>query len=279
MTIGQFLNDSPLSKSESREILCNVLKCDSSFLVLNTDMAIQENDIIRIQEICTKRNTGMPLAYVLENRAFYHCNFYTPQGVLIPQPDTEILVEKAVEYAASLKDKDSLNILDLCAGTGCIGISVAKELSGQFKDVNLTLSDISEKAFEVFSENCSDLIVEKNIHVKKVLGNLFENINDKFDLILSNPPYIKTSVIPELETEVQYEPVLALDGGRSGTELIEKIVSSCKAHALENCAVFMEIGYDQGQEVKSLFEHNSLVDVEIIKDLGHRDRVVKGLFK
>lgn len=255
------------------------MSVDTSVFLAHPETEIPQNKLAAISKLVNERKTGKPMAYVLESRSFFHSDFFTPEGVLIPQPDTETLVEEAVKTACGLSDKSSVRILDLCAGTGCIGISVAKELSPFFNNVYLTLSDISLKAYEVFSVNCKKLITEKNIHINRICGNLFEKIEDKFNLILSNPPYIKTSLIPTLPSEVQAEPVIALDGGKNGTELIFRIITESRNHAMENACMLMEIGYDQGLEVSTMFKSNSMDNVSVIKDLGNCDRVVKGFFK
>ncbi len=278
MTIRDFLSECNLGKHTAEQIICSVLKVDISFLITHPETEICQDDLNLLHNIVRESENGKPLAYILENRFFFHNEFYTPQGVLIPQPDTETLVEQAIITAKNCSDKTCIDILDMCAGTGCIGISVAKELAPYFREIYLTLSDISEKAYEVFSVNTDNLITEENIHVKKVLGNLFENINGKYDLILSNPPYIKTSVIPTLDREVQAEPLLALDGGEDGLYLISKIIRESRKYAKEKACMLMEIGYDQGIQVTELFRQNSFQDVQLIRDLGLRDRVVKGFF-
>lgn len=278
MTIRDFLSECNLDKRTAEQIICSVLKIDISSLIVHPETEINQEDLNRLYDIVRDSENGKPLAYILESRFFFHNEFYTPQGVLIPQPDTETLVEQAILTAKSFSDKTRIDILDMCAGTGCIGISVAKELVPYFSEIYLTLSDISEKAYEVFSVNVDNLISEKNIHVNKVLGNLFENINGKYNLILSNPPYIKTSVIPTLEREVQAEPLLALDGGEDGLNLITKIICESRKYAEKNACMLMEIGYDQGIQVTELFRQNFFHNVQLIRDLGMRDRVVKGFF-
>ncbi len=279
MTVREIINCNSLPSSELRQILSCVLKLDTAALLTHPEKEINNPQLEKINALIESRKNGEPLAYVIQNRFFFRSSFYTPEGVLIPQPDTETVVEQAIDTAKKSFDDSCIRILDICAGTGCIGISVAKELSSVFKDVFLTLSDISEKAFEAFSVNADRLITEKNIHITKICGNLFENINDRFNLILSNPPYIRTSVIPTLDSEVQAEPFIALDGGEDGLCLISEIIVKSRNYAMENAYLLMEIGYDQGKDVSSLLKKNSFADVQVFRDLGMRDRVVKAFFK
>jgi release factor glutamine methyltransferase len=172
----------------------------------------------------------------------------------------------------------------MCAGTGCIGISTALEFAEKHEklSIELHLSDLSPVAFETFSKNAESLIHSNRIKVFLHKGNLFEPFEKsglKFDLILTNPPYIPSSVIPSLGKAVLSEPLLALDGGESGLEFIEKEIAAMVPYLSENSAVFMEIGYDQGKAVSSLFHASGFGSTEVIKDYGNNDRVVKASFK
>lgn len=278
MTVSQYVQSCPLSKKDTDQIICYVLDFSQSQLILNRNQELSDEQINTLNGLVQKRQTGLALAYVLQQRAFYRDVFYCPQGVLIPQPDTETLVEEAIKEALKQEDKKTIDVLDLCAGTGCVGISVAKELSKYYENVNLTLSDISPKAYEVFSVNVQKIILQNNVKVYKNLGDLFEKLNQKYDLIVSNPPYINTEIIPTLDAEVQQEPLLALDGGKDGLTLIKKIVSNSKNFAKPKCHLLVEIGYDQGHAVFELFTNNKLSQVKIVKDLSLCDRVVKGCF-
>ncbi|MBR5669210.1 MAG: peptide chain release factor N(5)-glutamine methyltransferase, partial [Spirochaetales bacterium] len=225
------------------------------------------------------RENGEPVAYLTGERGFYECIFSVSPDTLIPRADTETLVEEAVaDIAETFEDQPEIRILDLCCGTGCIGISVAKVLSEVFEKVHLVLSDISEKAMAVCKKNAEELIEEDNIEVQFNTGNLFEGMDGLvFDAVLSNPPYIATSVIPTLEKQVQYEPVLALDGGADGLDFVRNIAAEASGHLVPGGIVLMEIGYDQGKEARAIFKKEGYREISVIKDLEDCDRVVKAL--
>lgn len=255
---------------------CNINETD---LVLHPEREISDYEYQEIKNATERRLNKEPIAYITGERAFYKSYFKTNPNVLIPQPDTETLVEHAVLYAKDKILKD-ITILDLCAGTGCIGISVAKEISSFTDHVNLFLSDISKSSYDCFCENSKNLISEKNISVFFNHANLFENLKENsFDMILTNPPYIPTQVIKTLDQEVQFEPLVALDGGSDGLSLIKEIIKKAPLYLKEKSVLMMEIGYDQGLSVPNLFKEHSFTDIEVYKDLGMLNRVVKGINK
>lgn len=267
-----------ISKSD-KTIVKLIGNFSESDFILKCNSEVEEDICKKILNACERNSKGEPLAYILGERAFFRDVFKVRKGVLIPQPDTEILVEEAVKFAKSL-NSDSFSVLDLCAGSGCIGISVAKELADKFKAINLYLSDISPVAYECFSENAKLLVNEPNIIVHPLLGNLFDTVgNTVFDAVLSNPPYIATDVIPTLPIEVRNEPLLALDGGKDGLDFYRKIADRAKSHMKKESALIMEIGYDQAIDVKSLLLSKQYRSIEVVKDLGGNDRVVKAFIK
>lgn len=170
-------------------------------------------------------------------------------------------------------------ILDLCCGTGCIGISVAKVIkrNNPSLDIELTLADISNGALQVCQNNAIKILSSTKISWSVVQTDLFEDLkNMKFDLILSNPPYIKSNIIPTLEAQVQQEPKLALDGGQDGLDIIRKIVAQAPSFMENNGHLIMEIGFDEKEDVKEMFSNVGFVYIDAKKDLGNRDRVVFG---
>ena len=249
------------------------------FIALNKHAEVPESLCEKILDAYERNKQGEPLAYIVGERAFYRDVFKVRKGVLIPQPDTETLVEEAVNYLKTISSQ-SICILDLCAGSGCIGISVAKEIAPFFEKVELYMSDISPVAFECFSENASLLIKQQNIEVHNCKGDLFEPLKDiKFDLILSNPPYIASNVIPSLSKEVQNEPLLALDGGNDGLSFYKRIVQKAPLFLKNKSVLMLEIGFDQAQSVMNLLACKSFCQIEVVKDLGNNDRVVKAFIK
>lgn len=248
-----------------------------------------------------KRRRRIPLAQILGRQSFYGLDFYVNENVLIPRADTECLVDLVLEDYAELakqagktyaekrnsahvsnKHEDdvenganssSLKILDLCTGSGCIGISVAKHLPYQ----ELLLVDLSEKALAVAKKNA-----EKHLggNVRLLQSDLLTEVQEKrFSLLLSNPPYIVSKVIPDLEREVsEYEPKMALDGGEDGLIFYRRIAKEAKKVLLPGARLYLEIGYDQGESVKDIFQKEGYEAVEVFPDLAGNPRVVRGIF-
>ena len=223
-----------------------------------------------------KRRRRIPLAQILGRQSFYGLDFFVNEDVLIPRADTECLVDLVLEDYADLAKQagsSSLNILDLCTGSGCIGISVAKHLPYQ----ELLLVDLSEKALAVAKKNA-----EKHLggNVRLLQSDLLTEVHEKrFSLLLSNPPYIVSKVIPGLEREVsEYEPKMALDGGEDGLIFYRRIAKEAKAVLLPGARLYLEIGYDQGESVKDIFQKEGYEEVEVFPDLAGNPRVVRGIF-
>ena len=253
-----------------------------------------------------KRRRRIPLAQILGRQSFYGLDFFVNEDVLIPRADTECLVDLVLEDYADLakqagktyaekqnlekqnsehvsnKHEDnvengaissSLNILDLCTGSGCIGISVAKHLPYQ----ELLLVDLSEKALAVAKKNAEKHLGE---NVRLLQSDLLTAVQGKkFSLLLSNPPYIVSRVIPGLEREVsEYEPKMALDGGEDGLLFYRRIAKEAKKVLLPGARLYLEIGYDQGESVKDIFQKEGYEAVEVFPDLSGNPRVVRGIF-
>lgn len=248
-----------------------------------------------------KRRRRIPLAQILGRQSFYGLDFFVNEDVLIPRADTECLVDLVLEDYADLakqagktysekrnsehvsnKHEDnveneanssSLNILDLCTGSGCIGISVAKHLPYQ----ELLLVDLSEKALAVAKKNAEKHLGE---NVTLLQSDLLTGVQGKkFSLLLSNPPYIVSRVIPGLEREVsEYEPKMALDGGEDGLVFYRRIAKEAKAVLLPGARLYLEIGYDQGESVKDIFQKEGYEAVEVFPDLSGNPRVLRGIF-
>lgn len=212
-------------------------------------------------ELVDYRSKHFPLQYLLTEEYFCGLRFNVDQNVLIPRADTETLVEKVL---FDNPDKNK-TILDICTGSGCIAISLSK--LGEY--IKVVASDISREALEVASQNAD----ENDINIKLIESNLFDNITDKFDIITCNPPYIRSSVLETLEPEVSvYEPKLALDGGDDGLDIYKEIARYAKDYLNPDGKIYLEIGYDQKDDVKKVFGKYKYVDC--IKDLAGNDRVM-----
>ncbi len=255
---------------EAQELCSKYLKVDKAFLRFS-ELEIDENNLLDLQNAIDLRVKGMPLQYILGEWDFYGNSFYVGEGVLIPRADTEILIESVLQCEFNSK---TINVLDICAGTGCISITLQRELS-KFtkKQVNVVAIEKSDLAFEYLTKN----IIRHNSTVSTILEDAFDIDCKKlgeFDVIVSNPPYIKPSDILLLQKEVQFEPKMALDGGDDGLyfyrELTKKYTKSLKNGGL----LFYEIGIGQENDVKNILIDNNLKNVCFYKDLCGIIRVV-----
>ena len=270
MTIKQALNlaRQNLDSIDAKVLLKFILKKDNTYIIANANKEMSRDEENKLQESIQKIKDGFPLQYITHNQEFMGINFEINQNVLIPQPDTEILVENTIGLVLgnkSLENKEdskkTMQILDLCTGSGAIAVSLKKYLP----DVKIFASDISEKALEVAKKNAKN----NNVEIEFIKSDMFENIHEKFDIIVSNPPYIKSEEIEKLSKEVQNEPKVALDGGKDGLKFYKIISREIKNYLKENGTLLMEIGYDEANEVMKLFENSTC-----IKDYANNDRVI-----
>lgn len=273
MTIKEYLDfySDKAEKSNLSLLLQSVLNIEAKDLILKPELEISKEKADTLVKYTEENINGKPVAYILHERSFFKSKFYVNENVLIPQPDTEILVGNAITYIDKSKKK-TCRVLDLCTGSGCIGISIAKEKP----ECEFIFSDISSKALEVCKMNAENILKDECTY-KLVQSDLFEKIKDeKFDLIVSNPPYIESSVIPVLDKEVQNEPHIALDGGSDGLKILKEIIEQAKNYLSEDAEIMLEIGYNQGEAVKKLLSDNGYSEVSVIKDFNKNDRVAQG---
>lgn len=236
-----------------------------SFFLHREDMA-EEKTIQCYERLLEQREKRIPLEYITNETEFMGLPFYVDEGVLIPRQDTECLVEEVMKVSRGK------TVLDLCTGSGCIGISLA--VLGKCRSV--TLADISEKALKVAARNVSLNRVTAEI----LQSDLFENVSGRFDIIVSNPPYICSEEIEELMPEVRdYEPRLALDGRKDGLSFYRRIVAESSCFLNPEGMLYFEIGWNQGEAVSRLMREAGFSDVIIKKDLAGLDRMVQGCRK
>lgn len=232
----------------------------------------REPELTRMQNLADKRATRYPLSYLTGYRNFCGLDFKVSEAVLIPRQDTECLVEELLPLIAGKR------ILDMCTGSGCIAISllVLGYQQGRAPE-SVTGVDISEAALAVAKENGVRLRAEHMPHLEWRHSDLFENVEDRYDVIVSNPPYICSNVIDTLEPEVkEYEPRLALDGSEDGLFFYRRLVCDAPQHLSRNGILAFEIGYDQGEAVSEMMKQQGFRDVYIKKDLAGLDRIVIG---
>ncbi len=244
-----------------------ILKMDRMQIVINEEKEIDEREKTRYYLALIEIIQGMPIQYITNKQEFMNLEFYVDENVLIPQPDTEILVEEVINIAK--QKKEDIQILDICAGSGAIGIAISKNI----ENAHITMSDISTDALQIAKKNS-----EKYISLSKVEfveSNMFESITDKYDVIVSNPPYIQTSVIETLSKNVQKEPILALDGGKDGLSFYKILANEAYKFLNNEGYLCMEIGYDQKEEVIKLLNNTGKYkEIYSKKDLAGNDRIV-----
>ena len=231
---------------------------------LGGDSRVKSSHIDKIDELAAERIKGKPLSYVLSNADFYGYEIKVDERVLIPRPETEELVSEVLKVV-----KNTDKVLDLCTGSGAIALVINKK-SG----ASVTATDISEAALEVAKENFKQF----DAAVETRLIDLYGDLSEKFDIIVSNPPYIKTEEIDTLDKEVKdYEPRIALDGGEDGLDFYRRICEGAKLRLNEHGKLFLEAGYGEAEEIKKMLEND--FNVEIIKDISGIDRIIKAELK
>ena len=275
-----------------------VFKISIEKLILKYKDEINDKKVEEFRKLLKKLENGIPIQYIINNQEFMGLNFYVDENVLIPQPDTEILVEEVIKYCNELRNNESedketnkdykeniekepiinkedkninkktIKILDLCTGSGIIGISIYKYL----ENVEIYASDISQKALNIAEKNTN----LNNAKINFINSDMFENIHIKdFDIIVSNPPYIESKVIESLSKEVQNEPKLALDGGEDGLKFYRCILENAKDYLRKNGAIFLEIGYDQKEKIEEILKSYKIYkETKCIKDFGGNNRVI-----
>lgn len=261
------------AKIDARILLEYVCKTDRNALFLKGDAEVSCEDEEKYFEMISKRRGHIPVQHLTGEQEFMGLTFAVNKHVLIPRQDTECLVEIVLKNL-----HDGMRILDMCTGSGCILLSLLN-YSNDCIGVGV---DLSEEALKVAMQNAATLSGNGAFDaadVSFVHSDLFEKVDGKFDMIVSNPPYIKTEVIHTLMPEVKdFEPVMALDGTEDGLEFYRRIIVDAKKYLNRGGQLFFEIGYDQGEDVRNLMSDNGYEDVVVAKDLAGLDRVVYGTF-
>ena len=312
MNIKQYLNyASDVLKAANIEtpvieagvMLCHVLNCNKVYLYSHDERVLEDNEIKLLNQMLMKRAENVPMQYLVGETEFMSLSFVVSPDVLIPRQDTEILVEKCIETMNSImetrlkqeenknavikingNDKNSdkdicighksrrVTVLDMCTGSGCIAVSMAH----YFPDCSVVACDVSEDALRIAGINIRRNGVQGSVTLHH--GNLFEALDDekRFDLIVSNPPYIETSVISELQNEVKdYEPGIALDGGQDGLDFYRRIVAEAPEYLNDKGILAFEIGYNQAESVSNVMK-SKFQNIRVYKDISGNDRVIIG---
>lgn len=330
--IAKLENEYKMQYYDIKKLLKFCLKVDDKYLIIHNNDNLDEKIVKQIFTYAERIKSGIPIQYLINEQDFMGQTFYVNKNVLIPQPDTEIVVQCAINKIKELIDrkvkakniitdniidktidkttdntdintndlidenytnvertirKKKIKILDLCTGSGAIGISIKKYFG---ESVDVTLSDISKDALDVAKLNAKNILstkkilnssdkIEKNYPIENsneaeydvnfVQSDMFQNIKDNFDVIVSNPPYIRSKLIDELDEDVKNEPHIALDGGSDGLRFYKIIKSEINNFLNKDGYLILEIGYDQKEEVQKTFENS-----ECIKDYAGNDRVI-----
>ena len=257
---------------KAKIVLADLLGKNKEYLMIHDDDDIKDGlNKIFLKKIERLKNHE-PLQYVINKQDFMGMELYVDENVLIPQPDTENLVEEVILLSDKKRKyiRDEIKILDLCTGSGAIAISLSKLINKSL----VYASDISKKALKIAEENS----MKNHANVLFLESDLFDKISRiyKFDIIVSNPPYIESEVIKTLSEEVQKEPILALDGGEDGLDFYRKIAKEAKDYIEKEGYLALEIGYNQRLAVENILKENGYKNIYSRKDLGGNDRIVVG---
>ena len=251
---------------DSELLLSQIIKKDRKFILLNLDKKIDQIDQNRFKDLIIKRTKGKPLAYLTGIKSFWKYDFKINEKVLIPRPDTEIIIEQVLRI---YKNKNNINFLEVGIGSGCLGLSILKEK----KSFRATGVDLSQDCIEICKYNANKLGVGDRIKLlKSDVDNL---IFRKYDLLVSNPPYIKKFDLNRLDKGVKnFEPKLALDGGLDGLSVTKKVIKKSSDLLKTNGKLILEISYDQKELVKKMLNENNFFINNIVKDLAINNRCI-----
>jgi release factor glutamine methyltransferase len=276
-TVSHFIEkniDSPRLTAEL--ILSFVLKMERIELYTHFDQPIKKPQLDRLHSLIKRCLQNEPVQYLVGRCEFYSLSFKVSPACLIPRPETELLVERAIEFLRSRTGAQF--VCDLCTGCGCIAVAIAKN----FSDAKIIATDICDKALSVAAENIKKYELDRRIELLQ--GDLFQPVISQldvkeFDLIVCNPPYVSGAEYEKLDAKVKnYEPKLALDGGTNGLDIYRRIAAGAGSHLKKDGALLLEIGFIQGQEVKKLLEDtNTFRQVKVEKGFNNNDRIATAI--
>lgn len=254
------------SKLDVKILLSFLLDIDSKELIMYFNQHIDRKFINNFEQLLKRRLNREPIANIVNKKSFWSYDFFVNENVLTPRNDSEILIEAVLSNYNNMQEE--LKILDLGTGSGCLILSLLK----MYKNATGLAIDISDKALQVAKQNAKNLKVE---NIKFLKNNWNDNIEDKFDIIISNPPYIPTKEIKELEPEVnKFNPLLALDGGEDGLNCYRYLAKSLDKNLKENTKIFLEIGKNQEKDIEKIFNENGYKLLKMYKDLAEINRIL-----
>jgi len=254
------------SELDSEILMANVIQKDRRYVILNSNEELKEENLKRFKNLIQKRSKKEPIAYLINKKEFWNFEFFVSRHTLIPRPDTELIVDQILKIT---KNKNKLNILDIGIGSGCILLSILKERT----NFNGTGIDISNNCIKISKINAINLKVDNRIKLFKTNVDKFNY--GKYDLIVSNPPYINKVDIKFLEKDVvNFEPISALYGGLDGTSEIRKVINKSSELIKKNGKFVLEIGFDQKNKVIELLKKKGFFINSVVKDLAKHDRCI-----
>ena len=251
---------------DSEILLSEIIQKDRKFLILNYDKELKKKTLENFDDLISQRSKGKPIAYLTKKKSFWKDIFEITSDVLIPRPDTEIIIEEVLKLT---KNKNNLKILDIGVGSGCILLSLLREKKN-FTGVGI---DISKKCIDLCRKNSLKLGLNKKV---KLFNSDVDNFNyGKYDLIVSNPPYIKSCDLKYLDRDVvDFEPITALDGGTNGLSNILKVINKSSELIKINGRLILEIGFGQKNDVKRILVNRGFYINKIVKDFSNNDRCI-----
>ena len=257
-------------------LLSETLHGSREGLFIHGNEPLSESDLREYLTLLERRRSGECVAYILGRKEFRSLRFAVNPGVLVPRPDTETLLETALEYIDAMAEQGEceVSVLDLCTGSGALAISLKNERP----NLDITASDISVEALETAKLNADNLLGDRH-SINFLECDLFEEIRGKFNIIVSNPPYIPSCEMDTLAPELGREPALALDGGRDGLDLIRKIILQAGDHLHPNGTLLLEAAPEQMPEIRALLEKRNFSGIGVCRDLGGRERVISAHYR
>ena len=267
---------SPTPLLDLEILIAHVIQKDRLFVSMNPQHPIQQQQANTLQALVERREKQEPIAYIIGSKHFYNYDFHVNKNVLIPRPETELLIENALNY---IENHEIKSIVDIGTGSGCIIITIAKELQKReiINEVSFIATEVSNKAINTAQQNYNTHFPKGSTKVNFVETNLLEKVNEKVDVLLSNLPYIPQKEYEGLENNVRgFEPKLALVGGEKGEELIEKLLRQATQKVNPKSLILLEINHDQGEIVANIArKHFPKSEIVIIKDYANFDRIAK----
>jgi release factor glutamine methyltransferase len=257
--------------NESEMLFSEILNCDRTALYLNKDKALNKANLSLISGVLKRRIAGEPIQYILGKADFMGLKFIVNKEVLIPRPETEVLVETILRIGSRVSGLGyRFKILDVGTGSGCIAVSLAKTLPG----CKIDATDISAEALKIAEENAALNKVNINF-IQSDLFSAFSHQPSAFSFIISNPPYIPTEEINLLQPEIQHEPRIALDGGSDGLDFYRRLITGAPLYLEQGGMLIMEMGFGQKEGIKNILQNSRKFEIiEIVKDYNNIDRII-----